>query len=83
VLWSVYFVAMVAVSATIYLLAPWPWWSLFCNLITPVAAGSLFVGEYFMRYWRHPDFERVTLAATVRAYRQATQTTRADGAAPR
>jgi uncharacterized membrane protein len=74
-LWTLYFVAMVGVSFTIYALAPWPWWSLFCNLLTPLAAVGLFVGEYAWRRRRHPEFEPASLAAAWRAYR-----TRADAA---
>jgi len=70
-LWARYFFGMVAVSFAIYLLAPWAWWSVYCNLLTPLAAVALFVGEHVMRYRRHPDFERVSLRAAFGAYRQA------------
>ncbi len=74
-LWALYFVGMVVVSAALYALAPWPWWSLFCNVLTPLFAVALFVGEHLLRYVRHPDFERVSLRAAFGAYRDA-------GAAP-
>jgi len=67
--WSLYFSAMVAVSLTLFVAAPWWWWSAFANLVTPVAAVVLFVGEYLLRYWLHPEFERITLAQALRAYR--------------
>ena len=54
----------------LYAWAPWAWWSLFANLLTPVAALGFFVGEHVLRYWMHPEFERVSLAQAVRAYRQ-------------
>lgn len=69
-LWVAYFVGMIAVSALVYALAPWSWWSLFCNLLTPLAAVGLFVGEHLVRHWRHPEFERVSLGRAVRAYRE-------------
>lgn len=69
-LWAAYFVAMIAVSFTLYALAPWSWWSLFCNLVTPLAAVVLFVGEYLYRWRWHPEFERVSLPQMVQAYRQ-------------
>ena len=82
--WVLYFLAMIAVSLAIYALAPWTWWSVFCNLVTPVAGITLFVGEHHLRYVRHPEFERVTLAQVVRAYRAATGTaTGAETASPR
>ncbi len=70
--WAIYFVAMIAVSVLLYLLAPWPWWSLFCNVLTPLGAGLFFVVELGWRRWRHPEFERISIAQAVRAYRQTT-----------
>ena len=68
--WVIYFVGMVAVSLIVYALAPWPWWSLFCNLITPAAAVGFFVGEPVWRHWRHPHFEPVSLRAAWDAYQK-------------
>ncbi|MEO5733307.1 MAG: hypothetical protein ABIQ87_06425 [Rubrivivax sp.] len=67
--WTVYFMAMVALSLLLYWLAPWPVWSLFGNLITPLAAGAFFVGEHLLRYRLHPEFERLTLRAATAAWR--------------
>lgn len=67
-LWVVYFLGMVGVSLAVYLLAPWSWWSLFCNVVTPAAAIGLFVGEHLVRQIRHPDFEPITLAGVARAF---------------
>ncbi|MDO9073192.1 MAG: hypothetical protein Q7U73_07985 [Rubrivivax sp.] len=67
--WVGYFGAMIAVSMVLYALAPWPWWSFFCNVMTPLAGVSLFVGEYVIRYRRHPEFERASLAQALKAYR--------------
>ena len=69
VVWVGYFLVMVVLSALIYMLAPWPWWSLFCNLLTPAAVVVLFVAEHLVRVVRHPEFERVSLRAAVAAYR--------------
>lgn len=69
-LWVAYFAAMSLACLALYAWAPWPWWSLFANLLTPVAALGFFVGEHVLRYWMHPEFERVSLAQAVRAYRQ-------------
>jgi uncharacterized membrane protein len=71
-LWTVYFVGMLGVSALIYALAPWPWWSVYGNVLTPLAAVGLFVVEHVLRYRRHPDFERVSLRAALGAYRRHT-----------
>jgi uncharacterized membrane protein len=66
--WTAYFVAMIAISAAIYLLAPWAWWSLYCNVATPLAALAMFAVEHVWRLRMHPDFERVNVARAIRAY---------------
>jgi uncharacterized membrane protein len=72
--WTGYFLGMVAVSLAVYALAPWPWWSLYANLLTPLAAAALFVGEAVLRYRWHPEFERVSLRSAFGAYRHAEAT---------
>lgn len=67
--WSVYFGAMVVLSFGLFIAAPWWWWSVFANLVTPMAAVALFIGEYLLRYRLHPEFERATLAQALQAYR--------------
>lgn len=67
--WAAYFIMMILISLLLYALAPWSWWSMFCNLVTPLAAASLFVGDHLWRLWRHPDFERVSLSRAVQAFR--------------
>lgn len=68
--WAAYFVGMVGLSVVLYALAPWPWWSFFCNVLTPLFAALAFVGEHLLRYRRHPEFERVSMRTAVAAYRQ-------------
>ena len=70
--WCGYFIGMIGLSLLLYRLAPWSWWSFYCNVLTPLAALALFVGEYLLRYRLHPEFERVTLASAWQAW-QATQ----------
>lgn len=67
--WVAYFVAMVALSVALYVLAPWSWWSVFGNLLTPLAAATFFVVEYGWRCRRHPEFERTSFAAAWQAWR--------------
>jgi uncharacterized membrane protein len=67
--WTLYFAAMVAASLALYAWAPWSWWSLFANLLTPASLGLMMVGEWRLRYWLHPEFERVPIAVAVRAFR--------------
>jgi uncharacterized membrane protein len=71
VAWTIYFVGMAIVSLVLYAGAPFETWATFANLLTPLALALMFGGEYLLRYWLHPDFERVTLLAAVQAYRQS------------
>ena len=70
-LWTAYFCAMVLLSLAIYALAPWPWWSAFANLFTPLSAAALMMGEHIQRYRRHPHFDRVALRSAIAAYAQS------------
>ncbi len=72
-LWTLYFMAMMLVSTLLYVAAPWPWWSLYCTVLTPLSAGALFVGEHLWRNWRHPEFPRVSLRAAFEAYQHSGQ----------
>jgi len=66
--WAIYFVAMGGVSIAVFAFAPFDTWAAFANFGTPLAMVVLFVGEYQLRYRLHPEFERATLSAAVRAY---------------
>ena len=67
-LWAIYFGGMALLSLWIYWALAWSTWSLFANIATPLSAALFFVGEYFVRYALHPEFERVSLADAMRAY---------------
>lgn len=67
--WVLYFFGMAAVSVGLFRFADFADWSFFAYLLTPVAAVSLFGVEYLLRYRLHPEFERVSLADGIRAYR--------------
>lgn len=67
--WVVFFVAMIAVSLVLVVVAPWGWWSFFCTVLTPGAAVAGFVGEHVWRRIAHPEFERVTLHTAWQAWR--------------
>ena len=66
--WTIYFLAMAALSLTLFAFAPFATWAAFAALATPLVMLALFVGEYLLRYRLHPEFERATLAQAVRAY---------------
>jgi uncharacterized membrane protein len=67
--WTLYFVAMAAVSIALYESAAFGTWALFANLLTPVSLVAMFGGEYLLRYRLHPEFERTSMADAIRAYR--------------
>ena len=69
--WALYFAGMASLSVAVYWAAPWAMWSVLANLVTPVAAIGLFVGEYLMRYRWHPEFKRASMLQALRAYHQA------------
>jgi uncharacterized membrane protein len=68
--WVLYFTAMAVVSMALYFGGHLRAWSLLVNAGTPVATLAMFVGEYVLRYWLHPEFERVGFTTAVRAWRQ-------------
>ncbi len=68
VTWTVFFIAMVLVSVALFVFAPFDWWALFANFLTPAAAGLMFVGEFLLRYRWHPEFKRTTVAEAIRSY---------------
>lgn len=67
--WVGYFFGMAGLSLALHAWAPWEAWSLLANVLTPLAIGALLVGEHGLRYRLHPEFERVSLMDTVRAFR--------------
>ncbi|KNZ32768.1 MAG: hypothetical protein AD742_10220 [Methylibium sp. NZG] len=69
--WTVYFAAMAGISLVLFAAAPFEVWATFANLLTPIALGLMFGGEYLLRYWLHPEFERVTMGDAIRAYRES------------
>jgi uncharacterized membrane protein len=67
--WALLFAALGLGSLALYLGGTYPAWSVWANLVTPVACVGFFVGEHLMRYRWHPEFERITLAVALRAWR--------------
>lgn len=69
-LWVAYFAGTIVFSLLLYTLTPWPWWSLYCNVVTPLAVITLFIGEHAWRRLRHPEFEAVSPLRVLLAYHQ-------------
>lgn len=70
VAWTAYFVGMVVLSVALYLLAPWPWWSFFCTMLTPAFAVAFFVGEHLWRRVVHAEFEPASLQQAWQAWKR-------------
>ncbi|NUZ05451.1 hypothetical protein [Piscinibacter koreensis] len=70
IVWVAYFTSMAALSVLLFVAAPFEAWAVFANLVTPLAMGVLFIGEYWLRFVLHPEFERTRLIDAVRAYSQ-------------
>jgi uncharacterized membrane protein len=66
--WTSYFAVMAIVSVVLYAWAPFDTWAIFANFATPLALCLMFLGEYGLRYRLHPEFERVSVLDTIRAY---------------
>lgn len=71
--WVLYFVGIALFSIALYAAASFDIWALFANLLTPLSLGAMFVGEYLLRYWLHPEFERASFADAIRSYRHETK----------
>jgi uncharacterized membrane protein len=73
--WTVFFLLMVVASVVLFVVAPFDWWALFANFLTPAAAVLMFVGEYLLRYHWHPEFKRTTVAQAIRSCMQSGEET--------
>jgi uncharacterized membrane protein len=67
--WTGYFLGMAVVSVLVYALLSFEAWAFFDNVLTPVLMAGLFIGEHLARYRLHPEFERVSIAIAVQAFR--------------
>ena len=68
--WAAFFFLTAAASVVVYMAMPFDRWAGFSNLVCPMLIAAMFVGERLLRYRLHPEFERVSLADQVRAWRQ-------------
>lgn len=72
--WALYFFGVVAASLLLYTFFDWAVWSMFSNLVTPLLAAALMLGEWRLRYWLHPEFDRVPISTAIRAFREPAST---------
>lgn len=71
--WTLYFAASAVLSVLLFFCAPITVWSVFADLLTPVTLGLMFAGEYLVRQRVMPDGPRISIAATIKAYREFSQ----------
>lgn len=71
--WTCYFAASATISALLFFLGPIEYWSIFANFATPVSLGAMFAGEYLIRLRALPDSPKMSLSATIQAYREFSQ----------
>jgi uncharacterized membrane protein len=64
---------MAAVSVGLYLTVSFDVWAVFANLLTPLALVLMFGAEYVLRYRLHPEFERSSVADSIRSYLHGTK----------
>lgn len=66
--WSLYFIAQVVVSLSLYLFAPLAAWSFFINVLNlPLLIGML-VAEKSYRTWRFPDHPNTSIFKAIEVY---------------
>ncbi|HEX4510528.1 MAG TPA: hypothetical protein VH328_10625 [Burkholderiaceae bacterium] len=73
--WVAYFGGMALVSVGVWVCASWATWSALASFGTPIAVCTLFLGEYLLRYRLHPEFDRVSLRDTLRAWQRRSAAT--------
>jgi uncharacterized membrane protein len=66
--WTIFFLAMAALSTLLFAFAPADAWSLFANLLTMPLVLAMFIAEQLTRN-RLPKEDRTGFADTLRAYR--------------
>ncbi len=71
--WSIYFATSAIISVALFFFGSIENWSVFDNVVTPVSLGAMFAGEYLIRLRLLPDGPKMSLTATIHAYREYSQ----------
>ncbi|HEY0821695.1 MAG TPA: hypothetical protein VGD46_23170 [Rhizobacter sp.] len=71
--WTIFFLVIVTISLVLFFGFPFDTWAVFANLVTPIATGAMFAGEYSLRYRLHPEFARSSVADAINAYMNNTK----------
>ncbi|MBK8739048.1 MAG: hypothetical protein IPM02_05610 [Betaproteobacteria bacterium] len=68
VAWTIFFAAMIAVSALLFIVAPIAVWSAFANLLSMPLVAAMFIAEFAVRKRVLPDLPRTHVLESLRAY---------------
>jgi len=71
--WTIYFALSAVISTGLFFGASREAWSLFAAVITPVSLPFMFAGEYLIRQYVVPGRPPLSIANTIRSYRNYTQ----------
>jgi uncharacterized membrane protein len=77
VAWTIFFLALFAVSCALYFGGWLEAWSLLANLVSPLLVGAMFVIEYAVRHRVLPHWHRIGVIGTVNAFTRHFQAQRA------
>jgi uncharacterized membrane protein len=79
--WTLFFATLFALSCALYLSNHIAAWSVLANIASPILVGLMFVVEYAVRHRVLPEWERVGILGSIRAFSRHFAATRAQ--APR
>ena len=75
--WTIFFLALFALSSGLYFAGQLPAWSLLANFLSPLMVGAMFVVEYIVRHRVLPHWHRIGVLGSVRAFSRHFQAQRA------
>jgi len=67
--WTIYFIVSGILSVALFFFSPIEIWSLFASVLTPIAIGAMFIGEYAIRVRVLPGRKHFSISETIQAYR--------------
>ena len=66
--WTILFLVLLALSCILYFAGRLSAWSTLANIVNPIAIVAMFVIEYGVRHRVLPDWERIGILGSVRAF---------------
>lgn len=68
--WAIYFAAMASLSLAVFMVLGLKAWAFFSVVLSPASLALFLVGEHFLRYHWHPEFDRASLWQAIRTWRE-------------